>query len=97
MSFTLAVRTIYLSSSRESPAEVDAVFAEVRLKRSKFDPTQLELSLIDNTSQVGIAYRTREFDTQDEVFQFHEAWSRTEGEARAVMEIVEWWMQNRET
>ena len=73
------------------------MFAEVRLKNSKFDPTQLELSLIDTTSQVGIAYRTRVFDTQDEVFQFHEAWSRIEGEARAVMEIVEWWMQNRET
>ncbi|GAA5852148.1 hypothetical protein JCM5353_005710 [Sporobolomyces roseus] len=73
-------------------------FGKVRLKRSKFDVTQLEVSLIDNTSQVGIAYRTRVFDPEDEeLYQFHSAWSRTEAEARVVLEIVDWWKQNRET
>jgi len=55
------------------------------------------VNLIENISQVGIAYRTRVFTSQDELYRFHEAWSRTEGEARAVMEIVDWWKENRET
>jgi len=92
------ILSLTLSPFERAEWRSEESFAEVRLKRSKFDVTQLEVSLIDNTSQVGIAYRTRVFDPEDEeLYQFHSAWSRTEAEARVVLEIVDWWKQNRET
>ncbi|GAA5940984.1 OB-fold nucleic acid binding domain-containing protein [Sporobolomyces koalae] len=70
-------------------------FGKLRLYRSNYS-SNLELKLVEHTSQVGIAYRTRVFDSQDALYTFHENWAQEFGQARAVWDIVAWWNRHRE-
>ncbi|GAA6061782.1 hypothetical protein JCM10212_001388 [Sporobolomyces blumeae] len=56
----------------------------------------LELRLNGSTSQVGIAYRTRVFCSQDELYRYHAGYAKVSAEAEQVWTIVDWWMRNRE-
>lgn len=69
---------------------------EVKLLKSKFNQA-LELRLTEGVSRVGISFRTRVFDEElDGVYRFDRVWARELEQARAVIEIVDWWVRNRE-
>ncbi|GAA6020084.1 hypothetical protein JCM11491_006389 [Sporobolomyces phaffii] len=74
----------------------DVVYFGIKLIKSKFSGA-LELRLIERTSRVGIAFRTRVFDAlADGVYRFDRAWGRELEQARAVLDIVDWWTNHRE-
>ncbi|GAA5965256.1 hypothetical protein JCM3765_006375 [Sporobolomyces pararoseus] len=79
-------------------------FGKVRLMESKFSTSStsstsstcsLELRLIESISKVGISFRTRVSRTEeDELYRFDlVGWSRELEQARAVKEIVDWWVE----